>query len=125
MRALRSAVFLVRLHHSALAASGRCAPLLRRLRDRARVAATALRDELGTNLAGLRLLKRSLDADRHTVELEPLTAADAQQQLSQLPKAAAKQARKQLKAVAATTGGSGAGAATASRAKKHKKKKGQ
>lgn len=118
-------MFLVRLHHSALAASGRCAPLLRRLRDRARVAATALRDELGTNLAGLRLLKRSLDADRHTVELEPLTAADAQQQLSQLPKAAAKQARKQLKAAAATTGGSGAGAATASRAKKHKKKKGQ
>jgi len=116
-------VFLVRLHHSALAASGRCAPLLRRLRDLARTSATALRDEMGTNLAGLKLLKRSLADDHHTVELEPVTAADAkQQQLSKQPnKAAAKQAKKKLKAEAvANAGGNGMSAGASQKKKKNK-----
>ena len=61
----RCAVFLVRLHHGALAASGgRVQRLLRRLRDGARARATEARDLVGGNLAALRLLKRSLDADR-------------------------------------------------------------
>jgi len=119
-------VFLVRLHHSALAASGRCAPLLRRLRDLARSSVTALRDEMGTNLAGLKLLKRSLADDHHTVELEPVTVADSKQQKrSQQPnKAAAKQAKKKLKAEAvASAGGVAMMAGTSQKKKKNKGKK--
>jgi U3 small nucleolar RNA-associated protein 12 len=78
----RVAVFVVRLHHSALAAAaaggggggggddmsgGGKGPsmgvLLTELRDHCRLASGVARDAAGTNLAGLKLLKRSLEAD--------------------------------------------------------------
>ena len=40
---------------------------LRQLRDEARRSVTAVRDQAGINLAGMKLLKRSLGADRATI----------------------------------------------------------
>ena len=64
---VRVAIFVVRLHHAQLAASGESQPILRELRDQTRQSVRAVRDQAGVNLAGMKLLKRSIGDTRATI----------------------------------------------------------
>ena len=77
----RCAVFLVRLHHASLAASGnRVQVLLRRLCNGARARTTQVRDTVGSNLAALKLLKRAIDEDRDGAVVRIGDGSDSQKQ---------------------------------------------
>ena len=65
----------LQLHHGPLAASRRTAPLLLALRDAARLEVTRERDACGTNLAGLKILKRRLDAAKLAITADQDFAA--------------------------------------------------
>jgi U3 small nucleolar RNA-associated protein 12 len=70
----RCAVFIVRLHHAPLTASGRLSQLLQKLQYLSRSTVNATRDLTGTNLAAMRLLKRSLEANQAVVEVFDMPA---------------------------------------------------
>ena len=84
----------MRLHHGALAASARSAPLLRSLRDAGRGASAGLRDLCGTNLAALRLLKRQLAEDGAAVEMPDWAEAAAPKSKAAAPPGSAKKRQK-------------------------------
>ena len=64
-----SLAFVVRLHHGPLTASARSGPLLLALRDAAGSAVRQATVQCGTNLAGLKLLKRAVEGDRMVIDL--------------------------------------------------------
>ena len=84
--------------HSTHAHTRTC-QVLRRLRDEVRRNITAIRDQAGINLAGLKLLKQSLGADRATIVHPSAFDVDAEGGGS------GKQAKKKKKRKQSTGGG--------------------